>query len=125
MPNTFDGIVLLGWMEKSEAISYLLEHCCFDPQLTNQQAEELWERFRQTVEQLPERNANSPVRRPVPQSSQAWVNQFMGAFRGPEVLDVINVDPRELAIYQFYVAVDRSDDHARNLGKNRWTEACL
>jgi hypothetical protein len=99
MPNTFDGVVLLGWMEKDAAISYLLEHCWFDPQLTNQEAEALWERFRQTIEQLPERQIKSPTRHVIPEHCAAWVNQFMGTFRGPEVLEVINVDPRELAVY--------------------------
>jgi hypothetical protein len=112
-------------MEQAEAVPYLLEHCWFDPQLTNQQAESEWQRFRQTVEQLPERQVMAPVRHPIPNHSQAWVNRFMTATRGPEVLGVVNVDPRELVVYQFYVAVDRSDHHAHNVGSNRWTQTSL
>jgi hypothetical protein len=28
-------------------------------------------------------------------------------------------------IYQFYVAVDRANQHAQNIGNNDWTKACL
>jgi hypothetical protein len=125
MPNTLDGILLLGWMEKSEAISYLLEHCWFDPPLTNGQAESMWDGFRKTVEELPERQISSPARHPIPNHSQAWVGRFKTATRGPEVLDVINVNPMGLVVYQFYVAVGRSDQHAQNVGTNRWTQTSL
>jgi hypothetical protein len=42
VPQTLDGVVLLGWMEKAEAVTCLLEACWFDPQLTHPQAEALW-----------------------------------------------------------------------------------
>jgi len=125
MPQTLEGLVLLGWMEKNDAVTYLLEHCWFDPQVTNEQAQVMWEGFRHTVEQLPERQIAAPVRRPIPNHSEAWVNRFMVATRGPEVIQVINVDPRELVVYQFYVAVDRADHHAQNVGNHRWTQTSL
>jgi len=125
VPQTLDGVVLLGWMEKNEAIACLRETCWFDPQLAIPQAEALWEQYRQAVEELPERQVQSPVRLPIPHSAQAWVRQFLARHRGPEVLDVINIDPRGLVIYQLYVAVDRADHHAQNIGNNHWTETTL
>lgn len=125
MPNTLDGIVLLGWMEKSDAVTYLQTQCWFDPQIANEQAEALWQKHRNAVEQLPVRQLQAPQRLPIPPDAQALVNDFRTRTRGPEILDVINIDPRSLAIYQFYVAVDRADHHARSLGNNAWARTCL
>ena len=89
-----------------------------DPQLTDQEAEDLWQKYHAAVEALPARAVQAPKRLPIPPAAAAWVRQFLARHRGPEVLDVINVDPRELVIYQFYVAVDRSDHHAKSLAQN-------
>ena len=125
MPNTLDGVVLLGWMEKSDAVACLQTQCWFDPQLTNEQGEALWQPYRTAVEQLPARQLQAPQRLPIPRNAQTLVNDFRARTRGPEVLDVINIDPRSLAIYQFYVAVDRADHHAQSLGNNAWARTCL
>ncbi len=125
MPQTLDGVVLLGWMEKEEAVTYLRETCWFDPQLTIEQAEALWAPYRIAVEQLPEREVEAPPRFPIPPAAQAVVNDFVARTRGPEVLGVIKIDPRLLAIYQLYVAVDRADHHAQNIGNTDWARTCL
>jgi hypothetical protein len=125
MPNTLDGILLLGWMEKAEAVSWLLEHCWFDPPLTPQQAEELWAKYSAAVDGFSNPRQLQPLQRMgIPVSAQAHVKQFLARHKGPEVLDVWNIDPRNLAIYQFYVAVDRADRHAKTFGKD-WAQSCL
>lgn len=125
MPNTLDGIVLLGWMEKAEAVAWLQESCWFDPQLSQKQAEDLWEKYHAAVEALANpRQLVPPRRMKIPLSSEFHVKQFLARHRGPEVLDVWNVDPSNLVVYQFYVAVDRSDHHAKTFGKD-WIQTCL
>ena len=125
MPNTLDGILLLGWMEKSEALSWLMEHCWFDPALTPMEAEALWEKYRAVAQALPDPRPIPKIqRRPIPALAQPHVKQFLARHKGPEVLDVLNVDPRELVIYQFYVAVSRSDEHIKN-GSKAWAQTCL
>lgn len=125
MPNTLDGILLLGWMEKTEAVTWLEKHCWFDPQLSQQQAEDMWGKYHAAVEALPNpRQLAPPQRKAIPLSAQTHVKKFLARHKGQEVLDVWNIDPRNLAVYQFYVAVDRSDHHAKTFGKD-WAEACL
>jgi hypothetical protein len=125
MPNILDGILLLGWMEKAEAANWLREQCWFDPQLSEQQAEDIWQKYRVAVEALSNpRQLLPPQRKAIPPSAQAYVSKFLTRHKGPEVLDVWNVDPRNLVVYQFYVAVDRSDHHAKTFGKG-WAETCL
>jgi len=125
MPNTLDGILLLGWMEKAEAVNWLTQQCWSDPAITAIEAEALWEKYRAVVQALPDpRPVPKLERKPIPTSAAAHVKQFLTRHRGPEVLDVLNVDPRQLVIYQFYVAVSRSDEHVKN-GSKAWAETCL
>jgi hypothetical protein len=125
MPPTVDGFLLVGWMEKDEAIHWLTQDCWFAPPLTAEQAEELWRKYKLAVEALPERKPSAPKRLPIPPAAQQVVHNFRVRTRGPEVLDVINIDPRELLIYQLYVVADRADHHARQLRGDQWHRNCL
>lgn len=106
-----DAVVLLGWMERDEAIAYLLEQCWFDPALDRQRAEALWTQYRDRVQTLPVRNPQPPTRFPIPPGTRGHVTDFLRRHRGPEVSDVININPMGLIVYQFYVVVDRADHH--------------
>ena len=112
MPATVDGILLLAWMERDEALLWLCKNCCFDHELTDQEAEEIWAPYRERMLALPERVYQAPQRLPIPQAQRHLTNQFLARFRGPEVLDVININPLELIAYQKYVVTDRCDHHA-------------
>lgn len=103
-------------MQRDEALEWLRNHCWNDPQLTEAQAEEIWIRYRDRVNALPERNIQPPQRLPIPPVHRHQVNQFLARFRGPEVLDVININPLDLVAYQFYVVTDRCDHHVQQAG---------
>jgi hypothetical protein len=125
MPSTVDGFLLLGWMERDEAVTWLREHCWFDPPLTEDQAVGTWDKYRRAVEALPERRPEQPRRLPIGSTCRPIVQDFLSRIRGPEVLDVINIDPRSLLVYQLYVVGDRANDHASHLGGNAWVRLCL
>lgn len=110
---TVGASILLGWMQREDAIPYLQNECVFDAPLTAEQAEELWNAYRNRVEALPERAIQAPTRHPIPPEHRQLVNNFLAQFRGPEVLDVININPMELVVYQMYVVTDRADHHAQ------------
>lgn len=115
-PSTVGAVILLGWMSKDSAVNYLREWCFFDPALSADQAEELWNTYRARVEALPERILKPIVRFPVPAQHRQLVNSFLARLRGPEVLDVLNINPMELVVYQTYVVTDRSDHHEQQPG---------
>jgi hypothetical protein len=123
MAATLGANLLLGWMSKTEAVNWLREACSFDPPLTEQQAIETWETYRRRVEALPERQIDPPERHPIPNNQKPHVSVFLNKFRGPEVLDVVKVDPRKLVVYQLYVVADRADHHAKTAGE--WTKKTL
>jgi hypothetical protein len=125
MPPTVDGFLLLGWMEKEEATNWLVNDCWFDPPLTNEQVQGTWLKYKAAVDGLPDRKPAAPKQLPIPASAQGIVNAFRMRTRGPEVLDVINVDPLELLVYQLYVVADRADHHAKHSRADQWHQNCL
>jgi hypothetical protein len=125
MPPTVDGLLLLGWMEKDEAIRWLTKDCYFDPALTEERSIELWQKYKKVVEALPERKPEKPTPLPIPPSCKSTVDGFMSRVGGPEVLDVININPVGLLVYQLYVVADRADHHAQQLGGLQWARTCL
>ncbi len=123
MPPTLDALILPGWMERNEAINFLQKNCWFDPPLTDQQAEALWVPYRDRVQGLPARNIQPPVRLPIAPADQQHVSDFLDNKRGPEVLDVININPLDLVVYQTFVVTDIANEYALNNG--RWAETFL
>jgi hypothetical protein len=113
---TVDGRILLGWMERDEAISYLQKDCWFEPPLTEQQAEELWNTYKARVDNLPERVFQPLQRFPIAQAHRHLANNFLVRTKGPEVLDVININPAELVVFQKYVVIDRVEHHCGQPG---------
>jgi len=112
--STVGANILLGWMERDEAIAYLQNECCFDPPLTYEQAEARWNEYRNRVDALPERDITPLERHPIPEAQRQLVNTFKARFRGdPEIIDVLNIDPMKLLAYQFYVVTDRAEHHVR------------
>ncbi len=118
-----DAVVLLGWMERDEAVSYLRNECCFDPPLTDDEAGLLWTQYRGRVEALPERIVCQPERFSVPANQRHIVDEFLRRLRGPEVLDVIRINPMQLIAYQFYVVVDRANHHEQQ--PHEWAKKFL
>lgn len=113
---TLSAIALLGWMDRDEAIAFLLEQCAFGPPLDRQQAEELWTRYHDRVRALPARNPQPPQRFPIAPANRGIVTDFLARHRGPEVTDVININPMDLVVYQTVVVTDRADHHNQQAG---------
>jgi len=115
-PATLSAIALLGWMERDEAITFLLEQCDFDSPLDRQQAEALWTQYHDRVQALPARNTQPPQRFPISPANKGLVADFLAKHRGPEVTDVISINPMDLLAYQTCVVTDRADHHHQQAG---------
>ena len=114
-PSSVEGVILLGWMERDFAIKYLRDECVFDPQLSEAQAEEIWRRYRDTVEALPPRQIVSPPRLPLTLDDERRIadfNRFHGLpQRRGAIREVIKINPLDLVTHQPYVCLERARQH--------------
>lgn len=124
---TVGAVVLLGWMERDFAINYLMNECVFDPPLTAQRAEEIWDGYRQTVAALPDRDASAPPTIPLNAEEQRTAATFMQFHRmSLNIRDVIKIDPGNLVTYQFYVIIPQVERYAPDaVNANRYARHSL
>jgi hypothetical protein len=113
-PSTYSGVALLGWMERDPAVRFLMQDCLFERPLTESDAESIWRKWRDRAAALPEREAPAPV--PVPLSPTenthaARFLQFVGAL-GVSGVQVIKIDPMQLIVGQYHIAIDVAARHA-------------
>jgi hypothetical protein len=115
VPSTVNAVVLLGWMERDFAVKYLMQECVFDPPLTELQAEEMWRRYHDQIQALPERAALAPQRLPMTATERKKADIFLRFHGLPQrigsIQDVIKVNPMNLVIHQPFICVDRVQQH--------------
>jgi hypothetical protein len=125
--KTIDGRILLGWMDREEAIFFLRELCFFDPQISGAEAETVWRDYSEKVQALAERKVCIPDGLQLSQAEAHAARTFRQRHRtSANVLEVIKVDPCQLIVHQLYVATGLSDSYAPSLqGKRGWIDECL
>src|SRR5947209_627686 len=126
---TIRGRLLLGWMPRQQATSFLLNDCVFDPPIQAAEAERLWEDYRARVEALPQRNYSQPSRLPLTPEEQRHARRFRDFLRtlGPTVVyDVIKIDLRQTVVHQLYVVTERADSYVNRVRSSTgWLQECL
>ncbi|HEY5030766.1 MAG TPA: hypothetical protein VIK39_20355 [Candidatus Angelobacter sp.] len=120
-----DGIVLLGWLSRDEAVKYLREDCIFDPQLTEEQAEAFWAEKKAAVDALPPRLEAAPERLRLSFAEKEAANKFLASIRRKNggnlgsIQEVVKFDPRGLIARQFDITLDQSNKY-RNPEAATW-----
>src|SRR5579862_1830861 len=123
-----DAKVLIGWMERDQAIRYLTRDCHNNPPLTDDQAEALWTPYRARVMALAERPRQEPARQELSTSERNHAQNFLEQVRplNRDVSSIIKVDLMEAAVYQLYVLTDRSANyHSEVCDWKGWRKNCL
>jgi hypothetical protein len=127
-PSTYTGVVLLGWMERDQAVRFLMEDCRFEKPLTESDAEGVWRKWRDRAATLPERQALAPEAVPLTASENAHAArflQFIGAL-GVSGVQVVKIDPLQLVVGQYHIAIDVAAAHAgRPHDDEGWMEHLL
>jgi hypothetical protein len=125
---TIPGRVLLGWMDRNTAVRFLQQDCWFDPQLTDVQAEAIWQPYRDRVLALGVRTFGPPAQIGLTVQEAVHAKKFMAFLNsiGPhEILGVHKYDLRELAAMQYYVAIGKSQQYQAVVAGNGWLDECL
>jgi hypothetical protein len=113
-PSTYTGVALLGWMERDTAVRFLTEDCLFERPLTDSAAESIWRKWRDRAASLSEREAPAPEPVPLTPAENAHAArflQFVGAL-GVSGVQVIKIDPMQLVVGQYHIAIDVAAAHA-------------
>jgi hypothetical protein len=109
---TVSAKVLLGWMEREQAISFICEQCVFPDTLTPGQADAIWRLRRDKVEALPERPAPAPKAMPLSLAEQDKAKVLMKALgQGGSIQRVIKIDPSELVTHQPVIIMDQANKY--------------
>lgn len=121
--------ILLGWFEREAAIQFLTTECVTDPQITNAEAEAIWQTYRDRVQALPDRAHAVPVEYTLSKAERKHKKEFS---RGARLMDhqfdrIAKIDLMDLAVHQLMVLTGRCEskyaDEVANDG--RWRKLCL
>ena len=124
--KTVQARVLLGWMDRVQAVKYLLEQCYFDSGLSEKQAGEIWRQFKDAVDSLEPRVPAAPQKFSLSNAEKTAVNQFHRACNfHPNVADIVKVNPLDLLVHQLYVVTEISDGYAETVKGEGWLRATL
>lgn len=128
--NTLNGVLLLGWMDRDNAVTYLMRNCISDPPYTEATAEALWRLYRDRCEALPEREALAPDRLPLTPEERQHANRFLASLNqlGPHtVQDFVKIDLSKLVVHQVIIVASRSNEQYLNRVRNNtgWLNQAL
>jgi len=104
----YSGVVLLGWMEREQAVRFLIGDCIFEQPLTAQGAEKLWNEWRDRAASIPPREAAAPEQVPLTEAESDHAERFLtylGSL-GVANLQVLKIDPMQLVVMQHHINVD-------------------
>jgi hypothetical protein len=123
--GTLSGLVLLGWMERSDALRFLAEEVW--PPFLPAAADDLWQKYRSRAQSFATR---SPVNEcfPLSEEEQAYAREFARYTEniGTEGVRLIKIDPMQLVVAQFFVVIDRAAEYAKDCGsQDGWQRIAL
>jgi hypothetical protein len=126
--SAYTGVVLLGWMEREQAIRFLIEDCLFEKPMTEAAAESLWREWHDRAATLPERAGAAPQPIPLSQQESAYAARFLQFLGGIGVsgVQVIKIDPMQLLAAQYHIVIDLAAAHAEHCTQDGdWMERAL
>jgi hypothetical protein len=118
-----ETILLLGWMERDVALSYLCKDCVDIPRYSETEAESLWNEYRAVVGALPPRAATSPARLDLTSEEKSAAEKFLAPYRlagNSHIRDVIKVDPMGLLVHQLYMTLDKAREYMDHATARSW-----
>jgi hypothetical protein len=126
--NSYQGIALIGWMERDFAVRFLTEECVFDPPLNESHAESLWREYRDRAAGLPVREGRAPARIPLTPTEREHAQRFAQFLvtTGAPPMEVIKIDPMQLVVAQFHIATELTENYrGRCTSETEWMEGTL
>lgn len=126
--GTLLGVALLGWMERDHALRFLTEECVLPAGTSDQSCEAMWTEARARAASLPERPDRAPEEYPLTAAEQGHARRFLQWMEGIGMpgLRVIKIDPLELVVGQYWVALDRASEYVqKSQSADVWARTAL
>jgi hypothetical protein len=121
------GRALPGWMERKEAVRFLMEDCLFSPPLTRRGAEEIWESRKAITESRRLEEAPfTPRKIPLSDADLKAARKFRG--RHPDadsVVDFVRLNPMDLVIHQLWVSTAIAEGYRDRATPDNWLNTAL
>ncbi len=119
------GRALLGWMEREQAVKFLMEDCLFSPPLTADDAEEIWKSHVAIMEDLPPREPPAASLTMSPADLKA-ARKFRSKYPGAAgIVDFVRLNPMDLVVHQLWISTAIADGHRDKVTPDKWLHTAL
>jgi tetratricopeptide (TPR) repeat protein len=119
------GRALLGWMDREQAVKFLMQDCLFSAPLTSGDAEEIWESHKAMVENL------APAEPPADKlamsaadlkAARKFRNKYPGAVG---LVDFVRLNPMDLVVHQLWISTAISNRYRESVTPDKWLKTAL
>jgi tetratricopeptide (TPR) repeat protein len=119
------GRALIGWMDREQAVKFLMEDCLFSTPLTFRCAEKIWESRRTIVENLRE-PPFIPRKLPLTAADLKAARRFRSWHPGAEsVVDFVRLNPMDLVVHQLWVSTAIAGSYRDKVMPEKWLLTAL
>jgi tetratricopeptide (TPR) repeat protein len=120
------GRALLGWMDREQAVKFLMQDCLFSPTLTLAAAEEMWESYRAIVENLPPEAPPSVGKLAMSAADLKAARKFRNRYPGAAgIVDFVRLSPMDLIVHQLWISTDISSGYRDKVTPDKWHHTAL
>jgi len=125
-PSGLAARALLGWMDRQQALKFLMEDCLFNPPPTLAIAQEIWESRKAIVEDLPPEEP-LPVRKlPLSAADLKAAQKFRGKHpNAPHVVDFVRLNPMDLVLHQLWISTAIANRYRDTVTPDKWLQTAL
>ena len=117
---------LPGFMDRDQAIKFLMEDCVFRDPLTVSGAEEIWESRKAMVDEFARQEPHHLRKHPLSEADLKAARRFRS--KHPEaasVIDFAGLNPMDLIVHKLWVSTAIADRYRDHVSPDRWLRTAL
>ena len=117
---------LLGWMDREQALKFLVEDCVFSAPLTCSVAEETWQFQKTVVENLAQEEPQSLRNLPLSAADLKAARKFRSWHpEAHSVIDFVRLNPMDLVVHQLWASTTIADGYRDKVAPDKWLYTAL
>jgi len=117
---------LLGWMDREQALKFLMEDCLFSAPLPSRIAEEIWKFHKTVAENLPPDEPRSIRKLPLSAADLKAARKFRSWHPDAvSVVDFVRLNPMDLVVHQLWASTAIADGYRDKVAPDKWLYTAL